>query len=140
MASSSLPEVQPFGGQWSKSSSLQQDNSNVDGGGGGNSSSIKSAGILPSVLLPAAFGAPSSVFHHGPQQFLQSGAFLPREEWIEQKVASRDHRHNGGCRLLSYFGFPFCYRTNCNTICEDLSGIFNLETTIIGKVVSEAFH
>jgi hypothetical protein len=97
MASSSLPQVQSFGGQWSTSSSLQPDNSNVDGGGGGgNSSSITSAGILPSVLLPAAFGAPSSVFHHGPQQFLQSGAFLPREQGIEHKVASRDHRHNGG--------------------------------------------
>jgi hypothetical protein len=50
MASSSLPEVQSFGGQWSKSASLQQDNSNVDGGGsgggGGNSGSITSAGIL----------------------------------------------------------------------------------------------
>ncbi len=109
MASSSLPQVQSFGGQWSTSSSLQPDNSNVDGGGGGgNSSSITSAGILPSVLLPAAFGAPSSVFHHGPQQFLQSGAFLPREQGIEHKVASRDHRHNGGCRLLSSFGFPYC--------------------------------
>lgn len=105
MASSSLPEVQSFGGQWSKSASLQLDNSNVDsGGGGGNSGSITSAGILPSVLSPAAYGAPSSVFHHGLQQFLQSGAFLPREH----KVASRDHRHNGGCRLLSSFGFPFC--------------------------------
>ncbi len=108
MASSSLPEVQSFGGQWSTSSSLQQDNSNDDGGGGGNSSSIASAGILPSVLLPAASGAPSSVFHHGPQQFLQSGAFLPREQWIEHEVASRDHPHNGGCWLLSSFGFPFC--------------------------------
>jgi hypothetical protein len=95
MASSSLPQVQSFGGQWSTSSSLQPDNSNVDGGGGGgNSSSITSAGILPSVLLPAAFGAPSSVFHHGPQQFLQSGAFLPREQGIEHKVASRNHHHH----------------------------------------------
>jgi hypothetical protein len=92
MAFSSLPEVQSLDGRWSKSSSsLQQQNSNVCGG---NSSSITSGGTLPRVLLSAAFGAPSSLFHHGVHQFLQSGAFLPKAQWIEHKVASGDHHHH----------------------------------------------
>jgi len=110
MAFSSLPEVQSLGGRRSKSSSsLQQQNNNVCGG---NSSSITSGGTLPRVVLPAAFGAPSSLFHHGLRQFLQSGAFLAKAQWIEHKVASRDHHHhhhhNGGCKLVSSFGSPFC--------------------------------
>ncbi|CAK9878571.1 unnamed protein product [Sphagnum jensenii] len=92
MAFSSLPEVQSLDGRWSKSSSsLQQQNSNVCGG---NSSSTTSGGTLPRVLLSAAFGAPSSLFHHGVHQFLQSGAFLPKAQWIEHKVASGDHHHH----------------------------------------------
>jgi hypothetical protein len=109
MAFSSLPEVQSLDGRWSKSSSsLQQQNSNVCGG---NSSSTTSGGTLPRVLLSAAFGAPSSLFHHGVHQFLQSGAFLPKAQWIEHKVASGDHHHhhyNGACKLVSSFGSPFC--------------------------------
>ncbi|CAK9230585.1 unnamed protein product [Sphagnum troendelagicum] len=93
MAFSSLPEVQSLDGRWSKSSSsLQQQNSNVCGG---NRSSTTSGGTLPRVLLSAAFGAPSSLFHHGLHQFLQSGVFLPKAQWIEHKVASGDHhRHH----------------------------------------------
>ncbi|CAN5972804.1 unnamed protein product [Sphagnum jensenii] len=92
MAFSSLPEVQSLDGRWSKSSSsLQQQNSNVCGG---NSSSTTSGGTLPRVLLSAAFGAPSSLFHHGLHQFLQSGAFLPKAQWIEHKVTSGDHHHH----------------------------------------------
>ncbi len=111
MAFSSLPEVQSLDGRWSKSSSsLQRQNSNVCGGN--SSSIITSGGTLPRVLLPAAFGAPSSLFHHGLHQFLQSGAFLPKAQWIEHKVASRDHphhhHHNGRCKLVSCFGSPFC--------------------------------
>lgn len=109
MAFSSLPEVQSLDGRWSKSSSsLQQQNSNVCGG---NSSSTTSGGTLPRVLLSAAFGAPSSLFHHGVRQFLQSGAFLPKAQWIEHKLASGDHHHhhyNGACKLVSSFGSPFC--------------------------------